>query len=106
MWILRTVTEGQPEKTFRILPGNARTIGRAIGADFIIDAALVSPCLKFAPMKFSVKFFGIFAAIFTRITDEDVFAHQNVSTTASLKSLSIPQTLIYCTVPVMERDLG
>jgi pSer/pThr/pTyr-binding forkhead associated (FHA) protein len=42
MWILRTVTEGQPEKTFRILPGNERTIGRAIGADFIIDAALVS----------------------------------------------------------------
>ena len=42
MWILRTVTEGQPEKTFRILPGNARTIGRATGADFIIDAALVS----------------------------------------------------------------
>jgi pSer/pThr/pTyr-binding forkhead associated (FHA) protein len=42
MWILRTVTEGQPEKTFRILPGNDRTIGRATGADFIIDAALVS----------------------------------------------------------------
>jgi pSer/pThr/pTyr-binding forkhead associated (FHA) protein len=42
MWILRTVTEGQPEKTFRILPGNERTLGRATGADFIIDAALVS----------------------------------------------------------------
>jgi pSer/pThr/pTyr-binding forkhead associated (FHA) protein len=42
MWILRTVTEGLPEKTFRILPGNERTIGRATGADFIIDAALVS----------------------------------------------------------------
>jgi|SRR5688572_17827887 pSer/pThr/pTyr-binding forkhead associated (FHA) protein len=42
MWILRTVTEGVPEKTFRILPGNVRTIGRAIGADFIVDAALVS----------------------------------------------------------------
>ena len=42
MWILRIVTEGQPEKTFRILPGNERTIGRATGADFIIDAALVS----------------------------------------------------------------
>ena len=36
------MTEGQPEKTFRILPGNERTIGRATGADFIIDAALVS----------------------------------------------------------------
>jgi len=42
MWILRTVTEGLPEKTFRILPGSARTIGRATGADFIVDAALVS----------------------------------------------------------------
>ena len=42
MWILRTLTEGQPEKTFRILPGNVRTIGRATGADFIVDAALVS----------------------------------------------------------------
>jgi pSer/pThr/pTyr-binding forkhead associated (FHA) protein len=42
MWILRTVTEGHPEKTFRILPGHARTIGRATGADFIVDAALVS----------------------------------------------------------------
>jgi ABC transport system ATP-binding/permease protein len=42
MWILRTVTEGLPEKTFRILPGNVRTVGRATGADFIVDAALVS----------------------------------------------------------------
>ena len=42
MWILRTATEGVPEQTFRILPGVARTIGRSIGADFILDAALVS----------------------------------------------------------------
>jgi pSer/pThr/pTyr-binding forkhead associated (FHA) protein len=42
MWILRTVTEGHPEKTFRILPGGIKTIGRATGADFIVDAALVS----------------------------------------------------------------
>ncbi|MNC92231.1 ABC transporter ATP-binding/permease protein [compost metagenome] len=42
MWILRTVTEEFPEKTFRIMPGGVRTIGRAVGADFIIDAALVS----------------------------------------------------------------
>jgi pSer/pThr/pTyr-binding forkhead associated (FHA) protein len=42
MWILRTTTEGEPEKTFRILPGVARTIGRSTGADFILDAALVS----------------------------------------------------------------
>jgi len=42
MWILRTVTEGLPEQTFRILPGVARTIGRSTGADFIVDAALIS----------------------------------------------------------------
>ena len=42
MWILRTVTEGLPEQTFRLLPGGIRTIGRAAGSDFIVDAALVS----------------------------------------------------------------
>ena len=42
MWILRTVTEDVPERTFRLLPGSVRTIGRATGADFIVDAALVS----------------------------------------------------------------
>lgn len=42
MWILRTIADGEPEKTFRILPGVARTIGRSTGADFILDAALVS----------------------------------------------------------------
>ncbi|MEQ1574207.1 MAG: FHA domain-containing protein [Vicinamibacterales bacterium] len=42
MWILRTVNDGEPERTFRILPGDVRTIGRAVGADFILDAALVS----------------------------------------------------------------
>ena len=42
MWILRTVDEGEPEQTFRILPGGVRTIGRATGADFILDAPLVS----------------------------------------------------------------
>ena len=42
MWILRTVTEGLPEKTFRVMPGGVRTIGRATGAYFIVDAALVS----------------------------------------------------------------
>ncbi len=41
MWILRTV--GHPtETTFRLLPSSTRTIGRATGADFIIDEALVS----------------------------------------------------------------
>jgi pSer/pThr/pTyr-binding forkhead associated (FHA) protein len=42
MWVLKTVTEGVPEQTFRILPGTNRTLGRASGADFIVDAALVS----------------------------------------------------------------
>ena len=41
MWILRTI-DTDPEKTFRILPGAVRTLGRATGADFIVDAALVS----------------------------------------------------------------
>jgi len=42
MWILRTVNDGEPEKTFRILPGGVRTLGRATGADFSLDGALVS----------------------------------------------------------------
>ena len=42
MWILRTVDEGEAEQTFRILPGGVRTVGRATGADFIVDAPLVS----------------------------------------------------------------
>jgi pSer/pThr/pTyr-binding forkhead associated (FHA) protein len=42
MWMLRTVTEGLPEKTFRVLPGGVRTLGRSVGANFIVDAALVS----------------------------------------------------------------
>ena len=42
MWILKTITEDLPEKTFRILTGGIRTIGRGTGADFIVDAALVS----------------------------------------------------------------
>ena len=42
MWILRTIAEGEPEKTFRMMPGVVRTVGRATGADFIVDAPLVS----------------------------------------------------------------
>jgi pSer/pThr/pTyr-binding forkhead associated (FHA) protein len=42
MWILRTITDAHDEKTFRLLPGAVRTLGRATGADFIVDAALVS----------------------------------------------------------------
>ena len=42
MWILRTVDDTSPEKTFRLLPGSVKTLGRATGADFILDAPLVS----------------------------------------------------------------
>jgi len=42
MWILRTTPESGLEKTFRVLPGQPRTLGRATGADFIVDAPLVS----------------------------------------------------------------
>jgi ABC transport system ATP-binding/permease protein len=42
MWSLRIVTDGVPERTFRLLTGSVRTIGRATGADFILDEALVS----------------------------------------------------------------
>jgi pSer/pThr/pTyr-binding forkhead associated (FHA) protein len=42
VWILRTTSEAENEQTFRILPNGVKTIGRAAGADFIVDAALVS----------------------------------------------------------------
>ena len=42
MWILRTAPGSAPEKSFRILPGAPRTLGRSTGADFIVDAPLVS----------------------------------------------------------------
>jgi pSer/pThr/pTyr-binding forkhead associated (FHA) protein len=41
VWILRT-TGDAPDKTFRLLPDTFKTIGRATGADFIVDAPLVS----------------------------------------------------------------
>jgi pSer/pThr/pTyr-binding forkhead associated (FHA) protein len=42
MWVLTTGEGAEPPFTFRILPGNIKTIGRAPRADFIVDAALVS----------------------------------------------------------------
>jgi len=42
VWILRTLDRPESEKTFRILPGGVRTIGRTTAADFILDEALVS----------------------------------------------------------------
>lgn len=42
MWILKTADGAEPDLTFRILPGSVRTAGRAPGANFIVDATLVS----------------------------------------------------------------
>src|SRR6185312_3936532 len=42
MWILKTADDTPDPITFRILPGNIKTIGRSTGAQFIVDAALVS----------------------------------------------------------------
>ncbi|HYT65739.1 MAG TPA: FHA domain-containing protein [Vicinamibacterales bacterium] len=42
MWVLKTSEGAEAPFTFRILPGNIKTIGRAARADFILDAALVS----------------------------------------------------------------
>jgi pSer/pThr/pTyr-binding forkhead associated (FHA) protein len=42
MWVLKTDEGIEPPFTFRILPGNIKTVGRAARADFIVDAALVS----------------------------------------------------------------
>ena len=42
MWLLQTAEGTEPALTFRILPGNTKTIGRAPQAEFIVDAALVS----------------------------------------------------------------
>ena len=42
MWLLKTEEGADPAFTFRILPGNIKTMGRSPGAEFIVDAALVS----------------------------------------------------------------
>jgi pSer/pThr/pTyr-binding forkhead associated (FHA) protein len=42
MWVLKTEDNAELPFTFRILPGNIKTVGRAPRADFIVDAALVS----------------------------------------------------------------
>lgn len=42
MWLLKTDEGSDPDLTFRILPGNTKTVGRAPQAEFIVDAALVS----------------------------------------------------------------
>ena len=42
MWVLETAHESEQPFTFRILPGSIKTMGRAPGADFMMDAAMVS----------------------------------------------------------------
>lgn len=42
MWVLKTPEGEDPDLTFRLLPGNIKTVGRATRADFIVDANLVS----------------------------------------------------------------
>ena len=43
MWILKSLeNDGEPPLVFRVLPGGTKTVGRAVRADFIVDAALVS----------------------------------------------------------------
>src|SRR3982751_4914128 len=42
MWVLRTADAAELPFTFRILPGNIKTVGSATRADFIVDAPLVS----------------------------------------------------------------
>jgi pSer/pThr/pTyr-binding forkhead associated (FHA) protein len=42
MWILRATPDSELDKTFRMLPGEPRTVGRSTGADFIVEAGLVS----------------------------------------------------------------
>lgn len=42
MWILKTAEGAEPALTFRLTPGSVKTAGRATGAEFIVDAALVS----------------------------------------------------------------
>jgi pSer/pThr/pTyr-binding forkhead associated (FHA) protein len=42
MWLLKTEDGAELPFTFRILPGNEKTIGRAVRADFVVDAQMVS----------------------------------------------------------------
>jgi pSer/pThr/pTyr-binding forkhead associated (FHA) protein len=42
LWIIETARDAELPFTFRMLPGKIKTIGRATGADFIVDAGMVS----------------------------------------------------------------
>ena len=42
MWLLRTDEQAETPFSFRILPGSIKTIGRSPGAEFTVEAAMVS----------------------------------------------------------------
>lgn len=42
MWILHSLDEGDAALTFRLSPGAVKTVGRAPGAELIVEASLVS----------------------------------------------------------------
>lgn len=42
MWILESSAGAEEQLTFRVPAGGVKTIGRATGAEFIVDAPLVS----------------------------------------------------------------
>ena len=42
MWVLKSTDEAEAPLTFRILPGSLKTMGRSPGAEFIVEAAMVS----------------------------------------------------------------
>lgn len=42
MWMLKTTDEAEAPFSFRILPGNIKTMGRSPGAEFIVEASMVS----------------------------------------------------------------
>jgi pSer/pThr/pTyr-binding forkhead associated (FHA) protein len=57
MWLLRTDDEADTPFAFRILPGSIKTIGRSAGAEFTVEAAMVSRLhcrLTAGPMELEV----------------------------------------------------
>jgi pSer/pThr/pTyr-binding forkhead associated (FHA) protein len=42
MWILKSTTHAAQPVTFRVAAGAAKTLGRSVRADFIVDVAMVS----------------------------------------------------------------
>jgi pSer/pThr/pTyr-binding forkhead associated (FHA) protein len=42
MWTLQSIDPADVDLAFRLLPGSLKTMGRAPGVDFVVDAALVS----------------------------------------------------------------